>query len=736
MKLVPFTIKAFVVLAFITGLNTTKAQIVPREESCTIGAAAAKATSDGRPMIWKTVDGGGSKRVLEYVTAGNYKFICDNLPGRVGATSMGLNEMGFAILNSQSGDLSGASNGYGNTSFMWAALGKCASLSDLEKFLDSTNVTGRKTTTNFAAMDSTGAVALYEVDGNQYWKFDANDTSVAPDGYIIRANFSMNGGGNEGLDRYNRSSKLIAGFYAGDSLNYKSILRYQMRDFSDRESNPIPIPYAEQWAEDIPFGYIFTNNSICRYPSLSSAVFQGILPGEPVELSTMWELLGQPASTITVPYWPVGDAPELAFNAPTARLCDIAVAIKSFLFDYSENNNYIDTYKLRDENGSGLWATTFAAEDSIFTATEEKLQQWRTGTFSIEEMLAAEAEFARYAYSKLRSLYDRFLTFNNTNIEVSKSYAPYIEIVDVTLLSSGDDKQSVVTLPFTFVYDGIQYDQIQVSTNGWLELGRGEAGSDSGLSTAEQLSYVGAINNERLASTERPTKVLAPWWDDLTTGDDGQIAFRIEGSAPQRRLIVQWKNMRAYSSGSTTSISFQVHLMESGNSIEFHYGPLKPGTYSGDGASMGFKDLKGGGLRFYDLKQNKICYKDELIAALNPNQNWPGPDSSIIIKTYGLPTPVKENIATVPQDVHLYQNYPNPFNPKTVISYRLAVYSKVELNIYNILGQKVATLVNKKQAAGRHTVEWHAGGLAGGVYFYRLKTDNGCVQSRKALLLK
>ncbi|HGY55267.1 MAG TPA: T9SS type A sorting domain-containing protein [Caldithrix abyssi] len=726
-------IVAFSVILFSTSIM---AQNLKNYEGCTIGAAAGKATSDGRPLIWKTTDGPGSDREITSVTNEKYYFICDNLPGRLGTTSMGINEKGFAILNSQSGDLPGGNSGYGNTAFMWAALGKCATLSDLEHFLDSTNVTGRRTTTNFATLDSTGAVAIYEVSGDQYWKFDANDSTIAPDGYIIRTNFSINGGGGAGLDRFNRSTELIADFYSGDSLSYKSILRYQMRDFSDWESNPIQIPYTDQWNSETPFGYIYTGNSICRFPSLSSAVFQGVLPGEPAKLSTMWEVLGQPASTIAVPYWPVGKTPELVYNSPTARLCNISLAIKKFLFDYPQNENYIDTYKLRDEDDNGLWFTTFPAEDSIRIAAEAKLQQWRSGSFSIEEMLAAESEFAQYAYTKLRTVHDNFLTFNRTNILVSKSFSPYSEIVPDSVLASGDDTQSTIQLPFLFEYDGIKYDKIQVSTNGWLEFGKGEAGSDSGLSTSAQLAYVGAVNNERLATTDHPTKALAPWWDDLMTSAEGEIGIKTEGVSPERKVIVQWKNMQAYSSAATAQLNFQVHLHESANEIEFHYGTLSEGTYSGNGASVGFKDLRGGALRFYDLIQDKICYKDELIADLDPNSDWPGPDSCFTINTYATPTAIPHVTASMTQNSHLSQNYPNPFNPKTTINYELSITNYVELNIYNVLGQKVAVLVSEKQQPGSYKVEWNASGFASGIYYYRLKTEQDFIQTRKLVILK
>jgi hypothetical protein len=69
----------------------------------------------------------------------------------------------------------------------------------------------------------------------------------------------------------------------------------------------------------------------------------------------------------------------------------------------------------------------------------------------------------------------------------------------------------------------------------------------------------------------------------------------------------------------------------------------------------------------------------------------------------------------------LSQNYPNPFNPITKINYQLPKTSNVELSIYNLLGQKVATLVSGKQNAGSHQVEWDASHFASGIYYYRIQ---------------
>jgi len=78
----------------------------------------------------------------------------------------------------------------------------------------------------------------------------------------------------------------------------------------------------------------------------------------------------------------------------------------------------------------------------------------------------------------------------------------------------------------------------------------------------------------------------------------------------------------------------------------------------------------------------------------------------------------------IPGSHILYQNYPNPFNPKTIINYELGIRNFVSLKIYDVLGNEVAELVNEKQNAGSYSVEFDGSGIASGVYFYRLETNN------------
>ena len=87
-----------------------------------------------------------------------------------------------------------------------------------------------------------------------------------------------------------------------------------------------------------------------------------------------------------------------------------------------------------------------------------------------------------------------------------------------------------------------------------------------------------------------------------------------------------------------------------------------------------------------------------------------------------------------PTKFELSQNYPNPFNPATTIKFGLPSDTKVTLEVYNIVGQKVVTLVNEQMTAGYHQVEFSASNLASGIYFFRIGAGN-FVKTKKLILM-
>jgi archaellum component FlaG (FlaF/FlaG flagellin family) len=92
-------------------------------------------------------------------------------------------------------------------------------------------------------------------------------------------------------------------------------------------------------------------------------------------------------------------------------------------------------------------------------------------------------------------------------------------------------------------------------------------------------------------------------------------------------------------------------------------------------------------------------------------------------------------VTETPYEFSLKQNYPNPFNPATAINYELKITNYVKLNVYDITGKLVSTLVNNVQEAGKHTVTFNASQLASGVYFYKLETE-GFTDTKRMLLVK
>ena len=147
---------------------------------------------------------------------------------------------------------------------------------------------------------------------------------------------------------------------------------------------------------------------------------------------------------------------------------------------------------------------------------------------------------------------------------------------------------------------------------------------------------------------------------------------------------------------------------------------------------VGLLDLNGGEIIRADTREvvrfeGKYTLEAVIVADVNARSITPTIGSAL-----------KQN--ELPTVYTLSQNYPNPFNPSTSISFALPEAAEVRLEVFNLLGQRVTTLLNQRLEAGNHTAEWNSQNelgqtVASGVYFYRLETPR-FTESKKMVLLK
>jgi hypothetical protein len=145
---------------------------------------------------------------------------------------------------------------------------------------------------------------------------------------------------------------------------------------------------------------------------------------------------------------------------------------------------------------------------------------------------------------------------------------------DVVIGPDSDDVVQTVDLPFPFPYFGRLQSKISICSNGWAAFGT---------------ETVTVSVNPPLPSTDAPDAVLAPLWDDLSTGS-GSVRTYVIGSAPGRIFVVDWFGVQSFN-GSSTDLRFQVALYETAGAVQFAYG--SGGTFSGMSYTSGIEDPTG-----------------------------------------------------------------------------------------------------------------------------------------------
>ncbi|MCC7431884.1 T9SS type A sorting domain-containing protein, partial [bacterium] len=325
-----------------------------------------------------------------------------------------------------------------------------------------------------------------------------------------------------------------------------------------------------------------------------------------------------------------------------------------------------------------------------------------------------------YGYSMIENVDTNILeapTFNWVEI-ATPSGGPGTQIAFNTAVS---DQTLVQNLPFPFKFYGNTFNQISVSTDGFAMLGS---------NTANQWQ------NQDLPYADNLTNMVCPFWTDLwdnQNGESGRVYKYYDTT--NHIFIIEWYQLHHYSGTPNPAETFQIILKD----------PAFYTTVTGDGEIL---------FQYQNIDLTKQEYTT--VGLENATQTigiqYKGKNSisnsstglesgRAILFTTNPPTVVSaEDKNQVATNFKLAQNYPNPFNPSTKIDFSIPSREKVELEIFNVLGQQVKTLVSKSLPSGNHSILWNGtdknGNLvSSGIYFYRIKAGD-FTQTRKMTFLK
>ena len=373
------------------------------QEECTTAVISGAVTRDGRPLLWKNRDSSDRENSVILFHGPRYDFIGVINSGDSSQVWMGMNTAGFAIMNSESMDQDGDSadtEGY----FMKQALGLCARVEDLDALLRETSLAGRGTRANFGCIDAYGGAAFYEAGNYRHTRFSPADTSLAHRGFLVRANFSMTGKGDEGYGawRYQRARGLIAARAESSKVDLPYMLDGVLRDLASDEVYPYPLPYKQSFA-GAPNGAIRTQNTINRHRTVAAVVFQGVKPGEDPALSTMWVLLGEPVAAVALPLWPsCGRIPDVFAGEQHARLNKAFTRVRSRLYHHKKWPQYLDTKRLA--GGKNSWEKKRQRiEAEVLQQTTRALEQWRRQKPSAAEVAALQEKLTSRVMKEYKS---------------------------------------------------------------------------------------------------------------------------------------------------------------------------------------------------------------------------------------------------------------------------------------------------------------------------------------------
>lgn len=401
-----------VVLALVWGVDPAVTQ------ACTTAVISGRVTANGRPLLWKNRDTSTNRHnEVAHFDEGPIGFVAVVNADERSMVWMGVNDAGFAIENSLSNDLTKGrqSSGPGNGTLMKRALATCRTVGDFKQLLAQTDSDGRQTRANYGVIDAEGGAAIFEAGPFENVVFDANDPKVAPDGYLVRSNFSTTARNLPGSP----TADLPADLYSGErycrakvildgqrNITAPFLLRNLCRDLADPTGAPylgsVNHPDGELPAE------LNTDKTISRTTTVSAVVIEGVRAEEDPRSTTMWTMLGDPKFSIAVPCWSsVQDVADPMIEPTGAEIGEVALLLREWCLDGRED--VIDTAPLR-----GIWQDLLPLENRFYVDVDRLLEGYRTAGVNIDDLTrlhhSAASEAMEAMTSELNELKNDVLT--------------------------------------------------------------------------------------------------------------------------------------------------------------------------------------------------------------------------------------------------------------------------------------------------------------------------------------
>lgn len=372
--------------------------------SCTSVIISGRITPDGRPLMWKNRDTGAAENVMAHFPAedGCYSYmgIVNSGLRKQKSIWIGTNSQGFSIMNTVSYNIAPAEDSTlsgANGTLMARALKVCADMEDFEHFLD-TLPKPWKVATNYGVIDAKGNAAYYEINSREYFKYDVNDTTVAPQGYIVRTNFSFNGRPmkqGKGHARYMEANRQMEIACRTGQLTPAFIFDRLARSYANGLTG---VDYRDpsfdgKWA--------FEHDIITRFKTTCSVVIQGVRPDENPELTTMWTIVGYPGTTPAMPAWEAGGQDGISYlmRADEKGLSPLShngyeLKVKAYEYDIDDQPEqlYFRWDMLWNKEGTGITQKMMSLESKVTDIYTPYLEKWRRkGHLNLKQLAAANA---------------------------------------------------------------------------------------------------------------------------------------------------------------------------------------------------------------------------------------------------------------------------------------------------------------------------------------------------------